>query len=448
MQTAVLMNVESIGFEPFMKMACAIVSGIQVTPNEVFAYEQACDYYGKERVVVQEDSVLAENAPRRLDRIERIANTKNYVDRTIRDVSRSNMELFSLYPEVYTHIDTKNKLFIHWPDVTISNEEDKSIQVHDLFVRIPLYFKGLLFNEMEPFTVLKTTFSRVEWYHGYIHSHVQNYDTFRFRHMCLGSGPIKNTISKLKRHPTDEFATKLFFWELDKVMHVESIRGIPYIRMSSVVDDDAISVWNAYDYGGRALGSADTRKNRFLKDFLASFFRAVETPFVFRNGNYVLGCTFLEFCISITDYYNKWLCAYEDVRRHGVRMAKYSESTPLPRHIYALLDGKLYDRHSLRTRSRSHGSEHFKFGDRDFTLTVDEAQGVVYQEITLLEIGFVADVLNFMLAAINMAITQEYEQKEEKTAAQINYEQSRIFVSGEFVRERNGWATGSTSAVD
>ena len=88
-------------------------------------------------------------------------------------------------------------LLVWFPEVRITNENNKSINVKDLYVKIFIDIHGQLSGK---FYINRATYTHAQLRCGYIHSHVPRLDTLNpalFRTPCTGEGPINNTISSL-----------------------------------------------------------------------------------------------------------------------------------------------------------------------------------------------------------------------------------------------------------
>ena len=151
------------GFEPYEKLLKATACGSQINATVMQVYKLACDYYGEDRVSVQKNTLP----------VEGLNNPQYNKRKRVEDMRVRTTVPIPLYDECLTfkealftvmaREETIYSLFIHWPEVTITNENDNSIVVNNLFVRVPLSYDGLAFRDTEPFTVLKTTFTQTQW---------------------------------------------------------------------------------------------------------------------------------------------------------------------------------------------------------------------------------------------------------------------------------------------
>ena len=95
------------------------------------------------------------------------------------------------FKRIYTEI-SPFLFFVHFPDVTITNEHNDSINIKDLYVRIPIYWNGTLNYRFE---MIVTTYTRVLFNAGYCHSHLHHLYGNKpiFDTPCLGTGPLVET---------------------------------------------------------------------------------------------------------------------------------------------------------------------------------------------------------------------------------------------------------------
>lgn len=125
-------------------------------------------------------------------------------------------------------------IFVHFPDVTITNEHNDSINIKDLYARIPIYWNGTLNRRFE---MIVTTYTRTLFNAGYCHSHLHTLYGNKpcFDTPCLGTGPLVETCSVLTSNFTED-NWRLFCVELSRYVTVESLLGTPYYRMTNITD--------------------------------------------------------------------------------------------------------------------------------------------------------------------------------------------------------------------
>lgn len=121
--------------------------------------------------------------------------------------------------------------YIIFNNVTISNSEDKSLDIKDLIVALDMshycQVLGLIGGRL--------TLSFEEWVSNYRHSHLNacNNQNIYIRDFCLGNSEISDLITQLKRDfDVDRF--KLLLYSLRTYVSWESLEGVPYMRLSNV----------------------------------------------------------------------------------------------------------------------------------------------------------------------------------------------------------------------
>lgn len=125
-------------------------------------------------------------------------------------------------------------IYVHFPNVTITNEHNDSINIKDLYARIPIYWNGTLNHRFE---MIVTTYTRVLFNAGYCHSHLHHLYGSKptFDTPCLGTGPLVETCRVLTSNFTED-NWRLFCVELSRYVTVESLLGVPYYRMTNITD--------------------------------------------------------------------------------------------------------------------------------------------------------------------------------------------------------------------
>lgn len=125
-------------------------------------------------------------------------------------------------------------IYVHFPDVTITNEHNDSINIKDLYARIPIYWNGTLNRRFE---MIVTTYTRTLFNAGYCHSHLHTLYGNKpcFDTPCLGTGPLVETCGVLTSNFTED-NWRLFCVELSRYVTVESLLGTPYYRMTNITN--------------------------------------------------------------------------------------------------------------------------------------------------------------------------------------------------------------------
>ena len=184
---------------------------------------------------------------------------KSYFDNLLEEPSEFTLDKLSSYNlnaklDIADFINTYYHeppfyIFVHFPNVTITNEHNDSININDLYARIPIYWNGTLNNRFE---MIVTTYTRTLFNAGYCHSHLHHlYDNKpKFDTPCLGTGPLVETCKVLTLNFTED-NWKLFCVELSRYVTVESLLGTPYYRITNITNKSSnrpIKVYNVPNY--------------------------------------------------------------------------------------------------------------------------------------------------------------------------------------------------------
>jgi len=228
-------------------------------------------------------------------------------------------------------------VLIHFPQITISNSYKKSHIIKDLYVKYVFLEDGSLLDGP---LYARSTFSSAEFLSNYEHSHVslnprdhimlngtstgiQN-ASIRFSGVCLGSGPINNTISNL-RHMFDYEGVRIDFKssiykinlltlciETDRNVRWESVEGGPYRRFANIAFNQSSSSSNIprtntslSSSGLLQIAHADSNRNlsfirtyslhKLIKYILTEIFKKDGVTFtscLFKNDRYFMQPTF------------------------------------------------------------------------------------------------------------------------------------------------------------
>ena len=198
------------------------------------------------------------------------------------------------------------QIVVHFPEVTITNENNKSIVIQDLYAKVCInglgnLCSGPLFN--------RATYPYVQLVRGYMHSHINGIVTDdHFTSSCLGSGPINRTINSL-RLECEEGLWKLYCIELEKYVHVESLQGGPYHRLENVTGRNTTKVSSEIRMYTSFPINNDVGLREFLINFTSILLGSPELKWITKyNFGYSLGMSLSEFILVASkifiNYYN------------------------------------------------------------------------------------------------------------------------------------------------
>lgn len=233
--------------------------------------------------------------------IMNLTSSGNAVPNQINQILEDVLKEFTAFIDGFILQNSLAYLYIRFPKVTVTNEDDKSVDIDELYVLVPINGNGTL---KRYFSMVRSSYPIIQWLSGYSHSHLPSISIDRtphFAYPCLGKGPIGPTQANLK----DEFNIDmwgLFAFELEKYVTQESLLGGPYIKLESIGRSREATEIKLYyrDVLGFSCDNID------FKDFLKSYCSHTYLNVSYKEGQYSLGITDVNFVISLSDYFIKW----------------------------------------------------------------------------------------------------------------------------------------------
>ena len=198
-------------------------------------------------------------------------------------------------------------ILVHFPNVRITNEYDRFIDITHLWAKVMFDWKG---KGKGYFGLNRSEYPAIQFLSGYMHSHVSSIpkDNFtRFQSPCTGSGPINSTMATLSVD-FDDAIWQLFCLELDKYVRVESIAGIPYHKLENIgVVRTGSSICS---FSMRTLISDAPLNISFWRDksdrFLKHLLESKVLSFNYQNNQYGLAMSWVEYIITISNSFIEW----------------------------------------------------------------------------------------------------------------------------------------------
>lgn len=137
-----------------------------------------------------------------------------------------------------------------------------------------------------------------------------------FIKMCLGNGPIRNTIGNLQTD-YDEDLWQLFCSELDDYLQVESIEGGPYRRITDIKATSSSDfyrvgmVFRFFIIGGLNPGCDymnlnDDLSYNLIRDFTRYLLKSGGLPVEFVSNDYSVGMSYIDCTIYISNMFIAW----------------------------------------------------------------------------------------------------------------------------------------------
>lgn len=417
-----------------------IYQEIMDIPNQILGIFN--DFYGEERVDLQNDmplhrfidkAMLYPILPNIMDTGESINIPSSYTLDKLVHKPLGNLP-DELLQQIFDkpHIDElKTRLrtlmprlviLVHFPQVRITNEFDKFVDINHLYVKIQLNVRGSLCGG---FTLNRSDYSLLHLRNNYMHSHVSNipFTDFRsFQSPCLGQGPIRDTIASLQRI-CDFDLWQLFCLELDKYVHVESVAGTPYHRLESLKNSDSTIMGpKVIVRGGQVINSFKS----YFKKFCLYFIAQKKLRYNYVNGSFGLAMSFTDYLITISNEFINW-CNIESAKGN---MPDYNLVWFITNNILfrgVISDGIIYtdtDSQVASEYERHVGKEVCMFKGKKVTLTISDFQTDTNDnKVILLNERIAARLLTLILQIINYKYGKEERRtpREDSISAETVY---------------------------
>lgn len=300
-------------------------------------------------------------------------------------------------------------IIIHFPHVTIRNEYDRTVEVDNLWAKVPITWEG---KGKGWFKMNRSEYDVVHMQSDYMHSHVSGIDfDFKFRSVCTGSGPINNTMSSLTVG-FDEPIWQLFCLELERYMGTESLTGGPYRRMENIGANgsnmrDNFSMEQT-SYASNNYFSMET-SNEFLDYLLASNV----LKFNYRNGSYGLAHTFTDTVLTISNAFINWYNAKYRATSNTPDVDTLREGGIIKEAIIA--NGAIYDPNSNASRDYSQfvGRKVLTFKGQDVNLVINGLSNGVRNVSTILNVEIIREYVWAILELLNCEYGNSKKAKSE-----------------------------------
>lgn len=304
------------------------------------------------------------------------------------------------------------EIYIHWPRVTVTNENDRSVVIQDLYAKIEITMQGTIPYENTGFQLTRSTFPEVQYASGYSHSHLPHFSGVPyFANPCLGTGPIKRTIADLKNE-SEEALWMLFCRELSLYVTVESLAGGPYFRMETIGNKRKLRDFGDYDTNDNLSSSfwnynidKEVLFKQIIREFTRYYLKHGHLNFGFTNNVFVPGMSYFDFIIDISNSFIEFFNKYgqrvnvDELYRYGIIVKSLAAS------------GQFYeDNQSLTPHdySQYEGQRVLTFKGQDINLHIEQAT-VEHTETTLLLHHQIAMyILHKILKIINYRYRNEH----------------------------------------
>lgn len=339
----------------------------------------------------------------------------------------------SAWDEVKVFIrDCRPFIIVWWPHVTVTNENDKSIEIQDLYAKVDLTFNGHIPYEGHGFYLLRARWNKAQWESRYSHSHIPSLDIDRlgrFQSPCLGTGPINNTILTLK-NSNEEISWMLFCQELSVYVTVESLTGGPYRRLEDVGIARTLYGFRSFDdyYYTPSVGFfLSVYSSSTLKDFIRWYLENGHLQFRFTGGKFCIGLSYYDFMLDISNAFIEW---YNTTSTEEYRtIEELLNNEILVKSI--VIEGKFC---SMGTGQNSLPATEYQnrhilyFKGRDIKSVIDETAEGTPEETILLHHSIAIKILQNILKTINYHYHNEYNNKRQGAKASAKTYQRSVYL--------------------
>ena len=326
----------------------------------------------------------------------------SYSNRMYSHVLTERIDIFDRYaPYMKEFIGNKwftdIPIIIHFPHVTIRNEYDRTVEVDNLWAKVPVTWEG---KGRGWFKMNRSEYDVVHMQSDYMHSHVSGIDfDFKFRSVCTGSGPINNTMSSLTVG-FDEPIWQLFCLELERYMGTESLSGGPYRRMENIGANGSNKRDNFPIEQNNYISNEYFTKELSSK-FLDYLFTNNILKFNYRKGSYGLAHTFTDTVLTISNAFIDW---YNDEYRKAPNMpALYDLQGDGVLKQAIIANGAIFDPNSNASRDYSQyvGRKVLTFKGHDVNLVINGLANGARNVSTILDLDIIREYVWAILELLN-----------------------------------------------
>ena len=311
-------------------------------------------------------------------------------------------------------------IYVKFPEVRVTNENDKFIDIKDLYARIRINGpSGTLIDYIE---LNRATYTISQYTSDYAHSHLPGIPN-GWTVPCYGSGPILSTMDTLRRRCDIDF-WGLLCYELSKYVTVESLAGVPFRRLENVGADRRGNVNSAINYYESlpVLFGSGVSRDRW-REFLTSFLSKNELKFSFYRGRYDIGESPISLWVKLSKAFSEWYSAKFIEGKVTQSFDRLLSSGVINKYVVA--DGRVYTPQgsSLLEEARNkNGRDMFMFKGEMVKLTITDINDNVEPSITYLVNHRVMDYLvTKILEVINYKYGREEKDGEAPTKKKCFY---------------------------
>ena len=195
-------------------------------------------------------------------------------------------------------------ILIHFPEVEVTNEHDRSVDITHLWVKVKLSLDGTIDGY---FQMMRSELTLEQFESGYSHSHIPSVNTgnyYKWSDPCLGNGPIKNTIASLSTQFSEEM-WNLFCLELSKYVTVESLTGVPYMHLERIGISNN-STTQEIHFPFSRIDRCPPEFELYIAAFIPAILSKRPFRFNFFNGSYGIAMSERDLFITLSNLFIEW----------------------------------------------------------------------------------------------------------------------------------------------
>ena len=289
-------------------------------------------------------------------------------------------------------------IIIHFPEVRITNENDRYVDVKNLWARVEISTSGTLEGS---FKLNRSEYQDIHWSSDYMHSHV-NGISFNFSPVCTGTGPINNTICSLNRD-FDTDMWYLFCLELSKYVETESLVGVPYRRLETIGTNRMIELCN--HFSTESIIALGNEGFAIINAFIKHLAETKILKFNYVQGRISLAMSYVDYIVSISNEFISW---YNKAFNEGIYTITYDNLIVDEIIRKVKIEGsKIYSRANRRSVSESGGRLLFKFKGEDIRLRILDTTTEEDNMTTVININIANYIAYKILQCVNYRYGRE-----------------------------------------
>lgn len=195
-------------------------------------------------------------------------------------------------------------MLIHFPEVKVTNEHDRSVDITHLWVKVKLSLDGTIDGY---FQMMRSELTLEQFESGYSHSHIHGVNSnnyYSWSDPCLGNGPIRNTIVSLSTQFSEEM-WNLFCLELSKYVTVESLTGVPYMYLERIGTSNN-STTQEIHFPFSHIDRCPSELEPYIAAFIPAILSKKPFGFNFSNGSYGIAMSDRDLFITLSNLFIEW----------------------------------------------------------------------------------------------------------------------------------------------